>query len=84
MRCKKIFTTDNLCFIDHSKAFDKVRHEKLFNILEHLNIDGKDLSVIRNLYWDQSAAVLIGGGLSEYKLIKRRVRKGCVMSPDLF
>ena len=73
-----------LCFIDYSKAFDKVRHEKLFNILEHLDIDGKDLRVIRNLYWDQSAAVRIGGELSEYKLIKRGVRQGCVVSPDLF
>ena len=51
----------DLSFIDYSKAFDKVRHEKLFNILEHLDIDGKDLRVIRNLYWDQSAAVRIGG-----------------------
>ena len=73
-----------LCFIDYSKAFDKVRHEKLFNILEHLDIDGKDLRVTRNLHWDQSAAVRIGGELSEYKLIKRGVRQGCVMSPDLF
>ena len=63
---------------------DKVRHEKLFNILEHLDIDGKDLRAIRNLYWCQSAAIRIGGELSEYKLIKRGVRQGCVMSPDLF
>ena len=56
-----------LCFIDYSKAFDKVRLEKLFNILEHLDIDGKDLRVIRKLYWDQSDAVRIGGELSEYK-----------------
>ena len=55
-----------------------------FIILEHLDIDGKDLRVIRNLYWDQSAAVRIGGELSEYTLIKRGVRQGCVMSPDLF
>ena len=57
---------------------------QLFNILEHLDIDGNDLRVIRNLYWDQSAAVRIGGELSEYKLINRGVRQGCVMSPDLF
>ena len=81
-RCIEMQKDLYLCFID-SKAFDKVRHEKLFNILEHLDIDGKDLRVIRNLYWDQSAAVRIGGELSEYKLIKRGVRQGCVMSPDL-
>ena len=40
--------------------------------------------MIRNLYWDQSAAVRIGGELSEYKLIERGVRQGCVMSPDLY
>ena len=40
--------------------------------------------MIRNLYWDQSAAVRIDGELSEYKLIKRGVRQGCVMPPDLF
>ena len=83
-RCIEMQKDLYLCFIDYSKAFDKVGHEKIFNILEHLDIDGKDLRVIRNLYWDQSAAVRIGGELSEYKLIKRGVRQGCVMSPDLF
>ena len=83
-RCIEMQRDLYLCFIDYSKAFDKVRHEKLFNILEHLDIVGKDLRVIRNLYWNQSAAVRIGGELSEYKLIKRGVRQGCVMSPDLF
>jgi len=33
----------HLCFIDYTKAFDKVRHEELINILEKINIDGKDL-----------------------------------------
>ena len=83
-RCIEMQKDLYLCFIDYSKAFDKVRHEKLFNILEHLDIDGKDLRVIRNLYWVQSAAVRIGGERSEYKLIKRGVRQGCVMSHDLF
>ena len=40
--------------------------------------------MIRNLYWDQSAAARICGELSLYKLIKRGVRQGCVMPPDLF
>ena len=73
-----------ICFIDYSKAFDKVRHGELFNILEGLDIDGKDLRIIRNLYWNQSATVRIEGEFSEYKQIKRGVRQGCVLSPDLF
>ena len=46
-RCIEMQKDLYLCYIDYSKAFDKVRHEKLFNILEHLDIDGKDLRVIR-------------------------------------
>ena len=64
---------------------DRNKFEQLKKVYrKHLDIDGKDLRVIRNLYWDQSAVVRIGGELSKYKLIKRGVRQGCVMSPDLF
>ncbi len=73
-----------LCFIDYSKAFDKVKHEELFNILQSLDIDGKDLRVIRNLYWEQTAAMRVDGDISEYKSIRRGVRQGCILSPDLF
>ena len=73
-----------LCFIDYTKAFDKVRHENLMIMLEKLEVDGKDLRLIRNLYWDQTAAIRIDGEVGEWKNIKRGVRQGCVMSPDLF
>ena len=39
-----------LCFLDYTKAFDKVKHDNLFQILEKLNTDGKDLRLVRNLY----------------------------------
>ena len=39
-----------LCFIDFSKAFDKVKHEGLFQILAELNIDGKDLRILQNFH----------------------------------
>ena len=51
-------------------------------MLNQLDIDGKDLRVLRNR--DQTAAVRVDGELSEYTNIKRGVRQGCVMSPDLF
>ncbi|GFO06926.1 endonuclease-reverse transcriptase [Plakobranchus ocellatus] len=83
-RCIEMDKDLHLCCIDYCKAFDKVRHVELFLILEKLDIDGKDLRVIRNLYWDQTASVRIEGGHSDFKPIKRGVRQGCVMSPDLF
>ena len=83
-RCIEVQKDLYICFIDYSKAFDKVRHNELFDILEQLDIDGKDLRIIKNLYWNQNAAVRIEGDCSEFKQIKRGVRQGCVMSPDLF
>ena len=83
-RCIEVQKDLFICFIDYSKAFDKVRHDELFKILEGLDIDGKDLGIIRNLYWNQNAAVRIEGEFSEYKQIKSGVRQGCVLSPDLF
>ena len=83
-RCVEVQRDIYLCFIDYSKAFDKVKHEELFNMLAALDTDGKDLRLVRNLYWEQEAAVRIGGEHSQYKPIKRGVRQGCVMSPDLF
>ncbi|GFO47127.1 retrovirus-related pol polyprotein line-1 [Plakobranchus ocellatus] len=79
-----IKTLDNLGIDLTTKLLDKVRHVELFRMLEKLDIDGKDLRVIRILYWDQTASVRIEGEHSDLKLIKRGVRQGCVMSPDLF
>ena len=55
------------------------------SILDSLNIDGKDLRIVRNIYWEQTAAMRIGNDLSAFQDIKRGgVRQGCVLSPDLF
>lgn len=42
-----------LCFIDHTKSFDKIKHEKVIKILEDIHIDGKDLRIIQNIYWNK-------------------------------
>ncbi|GFR71049.1 endonuclease-reverse transcriptase [Elysia marginata] len=73
-----------LCFLDYSKAFDRVRHDELYKILNSIDIDGKDLRIVRNLYWDQTAATRIDDEISEYKPTKRGVRQGCVLPPDFF
>ena len=39
-----------ICFIDYVKAFDRVKHKKLMKMLEHLEVDGKDLRLLANLY----------------------------------
>ena len=73
-----------LCLIDYTKAFDKLRHEEIMSILDSLNIDGKDLRIVRNIYWEQTAAMRIGNDLNAFQDIKRGVRHGCVLSPTFF
>ena len=73
-----------MCFIDYEKAFDKVRHSQLIEILQNINIDGRDIRLITNLYWSQQAAVNIDNNLTPWIEIKQGVRQECVMSPDLF
>ncbi|GFO02707.1 endonuclease-reverse transcriptase [Plakobranchus ocellatus] len=73
-----------LCFIDYTKAFDRVRHDEIITELKQFNIDGKDLRIIKTKYWEQTAAMRIENKTSTFQDIKRGVRQGCVLSPDLF
>ena len=77
---KDLFT----CFIDYSKAFDRVHHVQLIQCLEKIGVDGRDIRVIANLYWHQKAAIRIQNELSPFTSIQRGVRQGCVLSPYLF
>ena len=64
----------HLCFIDYTKAFDKVQHEELLEILGKLDIHGKDLRILRNLFWEQTACMRADNDLGEYTRIERGVR----------
>lgn len=68
----------HLCFIDY------VKFEEIINLLKRLNLVGKDLRIIKNMYWQQTAAVKVDNETSVFQKIKKVVRQGCVLSPDLF
>ena len=72
------------CFIDYSKAFDTVNHEKLIECLKTTDIDQSDIALIANLSWERDTKIRIGNDMSESVKIKRGVRQGCVLSPSLF
>lgn len=72
-----------MCFVDYEKAFDTVRHEELVRIIKETGVDGKDIRLIANLYWNEKAAVKVGEMKSEWVNIRRGVRQGCVLSPDI-
>ncbi|GFO30221.1 ankyrin-1 [Plakobranchus ocellatus] len=73
-----------LCFTDYTKAFDRGRHDEIITQLKQLNIDGKDFRIIKTMYWEQTAAMRIENKTSTFQDIKRGVRQGCVLFPDLF
>ena len=51
--------------------------------METLDIDWKEISFIRYLYWNQKAYIRTEYRLSQENRIKRGVRQGCVLSPCL-
>ena len=73
-----------ICFIDYTKAFDRVKHFKMMECLSEIGIDDKDLQIISKLCWEQSACVRTESGMTSELKIKKGVRQGCVLSPNWF
>ena len=80
----EVNTDLHTCFIDYSKAFDCVKHEKLWQTLQGINFDNKIISMIKSLYEDQQSAVQLENGTTEWFPITKGVRQGCILSPHLF
>ena len=73
-----------LCFIEWKKAFDSVNYKKLLQLLNKIIIDSKDFRLIQALYYEQTADVKIDNDVTGDTQIKKEVRQGCVLSPNLF
>ena len=72
------------CFIDCSKAFDCMAHNKLWKILKEKGIPDHLTCLLRNLYAGQEATVRTGHGPTDWFQIGKGVRQGCILSPCLF
>lgn len=83
-KCKDMQSDVILCFIDYEKAFDRVKHEILMQRLTDIGLDGKDLRIIKNLYWNQTANIRVENSETDQIDICRGVRQGCILSPLLF
>ena len=71
-------------FIDCTKAFDGVNHNKLWKILKEMGIPDHLICLLRNLYAGQEASVRTGHGTTDWFQIGKGVRQGCILSPCLF
>ncbi len=70
--------------IDQEKAFDRVNHLFLFNVLHAMNFGPQFIKYIQVLYNDVYSTVLNNCNFSQNFLVSRGVRQGCPLSPLLF
>ena len=56
----------NFCYIDYTKAFDCVDHNKLWEILKEMGIPDHLVCLLRNLYAGQEATVRTGHGTTDW------------------
>ena len=74
----------NICFIDYTKTFDCVDHNKLWKILKEVGIQTILPYLLRNLYAGQEATVRIAHGTMDWFQIGKVVHQGCLLSPCFF
>ena len=72
------------CFIDYTKTFDCVDHNKLWKILQEMEIPAHLTCLLRNLYAGQEAIVRTGLGTMDWFQIGKGVHQGYKLSPCLF
>ena len=71
------------CFIDYTKTFDSVDHNKLWKILKEMAMPDHLTCLLRNLYAGQEATVRTGHETADWFQIGKRVHQGCILSPCL-
>ena len=72
------------CFIDYANAFDCMEHNKMWKILQEMEIPDHLTSLMRNLYEGQEATVRTGHGTMYRFKIGKGVLQGYIRSPYLF
>ena len=72
------------CFIEQTKAFDCVDHNKLWKILKQMRILDHLSCPLRNLYAGQEATVRTRHGTTDWFQMGKGVCQGCILSPCLF
>ena len=77
------FQKNIYCFIDYAKTFDCVDHNKLWKILQKMEIPDHLTCLLRNLYAGQGATVRSGHGTTDWFKIGKGVCQGYILSPCL-
>lgn len=70
--------------LDAEKAFDSVRWEFLYLVLQRFGFHDLVINCLKSLYLRPTAQIKINGSLSRIVTLERGCRQGCPLSPSLF
>jgi hypothetical protein len=70
--------------LDVEKAFDKIQHPFMIEVLERSGIQGLYLNIIKAIYGEPVANIKLNGQKLEAIPIKSGTSQGCLFSPYLF
>ena len=73
-----------ICFIDYTKAFDCVDHNKLWKIIKEMRLPVYLTCLLRNLNAGQEATVRTGHETTDWFQIRKGAHQGYILSPCLF
>lgn len=71
-------------FVDLRAAFDNIRREKLWKIMEDKGVNRKMVRKVEKIYEETEATIRPKDGLTEVFKIKKGVKQGCALSTLLF
>ena len=83
-KARKFEKSIYFCFIDYTKAFDCVDHNKLWKILKEMGIPDHLTWLLIKLYAGQEATLRTRHGTMDSFQIGKGVCQGCTLSPCLF
>ena len=72
------------CFLDASKAFDRVNHSVLFQKLAKRGVPGYIVRLLAYWYQNQKMCIKWGSLISDKFSVTNGVRQGSILSPHLF
>ena len=83
-RAKEFQKNIYFCFINYTKAFDCVDHNKLWKILKEMETPDHLICLLRKLYGGQEATVITRHETTEWFTVKKGVCQDCMLLPFLF
>ena len=84
MKAREFQKNIYFCFIDYNKAFACVDHNKLWKILQEMEIPGHLTCLLKNMNASKEATVRTRHGRMDWFKIGKAVCQGCILSLCLF